>query len=319
MTALLDVKDLIVEFRIPEGRLRAPDGVSFHVKPREILGVVGESGSGKSVTALAIMGLIPHPPGKIVSGTLLFQGRDLQAQIQKIRGKEISMVFQNPLNSLNPSLKIGLQLTEVLVEHLSMSQAEADKRTIDLMKQLGIPEPQALMRRYPFEYSGGMRQRIMIAMAMLCNPTFMIADEPTTALDVTIQAQIIHLFQQLREEFHTSILYITHDLSVVSQIADRVLVMYAGKIVEQAQTERIFSNPLHPYTQGLIRSIPGTTSAGSKRLSSIPGNVPGLIHPPPGCRFHPRCASVMDVCRQEVPPEFQVEDTTVACWLYKEE
>ena len=260
MTPLLEVRDLVVEFRIPEGTLRAPDGVSFRMAPQEILGVVGESGSGKSVTALSIMGLIPNPPGKMVAGEILFQGRDLKQQIGDIRGQKISMVFQNPLNSLNPSLRIGVQLTEVLVEHLKLSQPEAKARAITLMQQLGIPDPQTLQMRYPFEYSGGMRQRIMIAMAMLCNPMLMIADEPTTALDVTIQAQILHLFQRLREQFHTSIMYITHDLSVVSQIADRVLVMYAGKIVERGETERIFSVPRHPYTQGLIRSIPGMTT-----------------------------------------------------------
>jgi oligopeptide/dipeptide ABC transporter ATP-binding protein len=317
LTPLLEVRDLVVEFRIPEGVLRAPDGVSFRVYPQEILGVVGESGSGKSVTALSIMGLIPQPPGEIVSGEIVFQGKDLKQQIPAIRGKEISMVFQNPLNSLNPSLRIGLQLTEVLVEHLKMSQTEAKGRAITIMQQLGIPDSQTLMKRYPFEYSGGMRQRIMIAMAMLCNPTLMIADEPTTALDVTIQAQILHLFQQLREQFHTSIIYITHDLSVVSQIADRVLVMYAGKIVEKAPTDRIFSVPLHPYTQGLIRSIPGMSPEGTKRLYSITGNVPNLVDPPQGCRFHPRCASIMDICRNTLPPEFQVDGREVLCWLYK--
>jgi peptide/nickel transport system ATP-binding protein/oligopeptide transport system ATP-binding protein len=319
LTPLLEVKDLVVAFRIPEGALRAPDGVSFQMSPQEILGVVGESGSGKSVTALSIMGLIPNPPGEIVAGEILFQGQDLKRQITNIRGQKISMVFQNPLNSLNPSLRIGIQLTEVLVEHLNMSQFEAEERATTLMKQLGIPEPQTLLRRYPFEYSGGMRQRIMIAMAMLCNPTLMIADEPTTALDVTIQAQILHLFQQLREQFQTSIMYITHDLSVVSQIADRVLVMYAGKIVERAETDQIFSVPRHPYTQGLIRSIPGMNTDGATRLHSITGNVPNLIHPPQGCRFHPRCSFVMDICHHSPPPEFHVEETSVFCWLYRGE
>jgi peptide/nickel transport system ATP-binding protein/oligopeptide transport system ATP-binding protein len=318
LTSLLEVKDLVVEFRIPEGSLKAPDGISFHVHPREILGIVGESGSGKSVTALSIMGLIPHPPGKIVSGEILFEGKNLLQQITKIRGKEISMVFQNPLSSLNPSLRIGLQLTEVLSEHLKISQTEAQDTVMTMMKQLGIADPQALMKRYPFEYSGGMRQRIMIAMAMLCNPRLMIADEPTTALDVTIQAQILRLFQQLRDQFHTSIMYITHDLSVVSQIADRVLVMYAGKIVERADTEQLFSHPLHPYTQGLIRSIPGMNEEGMRRLHSIPGNVPPLMRPPQGCRFHPRCSEVMDICRRTPPSDFRVEKTVVGCWLYQE-
>ena len=319
LAPLLDVKNLAVEFRIPEGILTAPDGISFQVNRQEILGVVGESGSGKSVTALSIMGLIPNPPGKIVTGEILFEGRDLTRSIKDTRGREISMVFQNPLNSLNPSLRIGLQLTEVLVEHLHVSQQEAIERAVTLMRQLGIPDPHSLMKRYPFEYSGGMRQRIMVAMAMLCKPRLMIADEPTTALDVTIQAQMLHLFHQLREQFHTSIIYITHDLSVVSQIADRVLVMYAGKIVENADTRHLFSHPLHPYTQGLIRSIPGANDVEAQRLHSIPGNVPSLITPPPGCRFHPRCSFAMDMCRNTAPPESQVGETSVCCWLYQKQ
>lgn len=227
------------------------------------------------------------------------------------------MVFQNPLNSLNPSLKIGLQLEEVLHAHLNLCKEEARSRVIRIMNDLGIPEPESLLKRYPFEYSGGMRQRIMVAMAMLCNPKLMIADEPTTALDVTIQAQMLHLFQTLRKQFKTSIIYITHDLSVISQIADRVIVMYSGKIVENAAIDKIFSQPLHPYTQGLIKSVPGTSLEQEKRLHSIPGNIPDLIDPPGGCRFHPRCSRVMDRCRTIEPVGIDQQGTRVYCHLYQ--
>ncbi len=317
MSRLLEVKDLIVDFRINEGTIRAVNNISFDVNNNEILGVVGESGSGKSVTALSIMGLVPKPPGKVVSGDIQFEGQDLRKNIEKLRGEKISMVFQNPLNSLNPSLKIGLQLEEVLDAHLNVSKSEAIKQIIHIMSQLGIPEPKALMKQYPFEYSGGMRQRIMIAMAMLCNPRLMIADEPTTALDVTIQAQMLHLFFKLRDQFGTSIIYITHDLSVISQVADRVIVMYSGKIVEDASIHRIFTNPLHPYTQGLIKSVPGMNTQEGGRLHSIPGNIPDLINPPEGCRFHPRCSQAMDHCRSIEPIETDVQGAKVFCHLYQ--
>lgn len=317
MSVLLSVEDLRTEFRLPEGTIAAPDGISFSLNRGEILGVVGESGSGKSVTALSILGLVPNPPGRVVSGRILFDDRDLRKEAHRLRGREISMVFQNPLNSLNPALRIGRQLTEVLEEHTGASSESALARSIEMMQLLGIPDPQSMMRRYPFEYSGGMRQRIMVAMAMLCSPKLLIADEPTTALDATIQAQMLHLFESLRSEFGTSIIYITHDLSVVSQLSDRIIVMYAGHIVEEAPTELLFRSPSHPYTQGLIRSIPGSVSRrnAERKLPFITGNVPNLLRPPAGCRFHPRCPFVMDRCRTKAPPDFAREGGRVWCWL----
>ena len=318
MKPLLTVENLAVEFKIPEGRLRAPDGISFHVNEKEVLGIVGESGSGKSVTALAVMGLIPSPPGRVTAERIEFSGRNLAAEIEEVRGKEISMVFQNPLNSLNPSIKIGLQLTEVLTAHLNIKKAEATQRAIEIMGSLGIPSPETLMDRYPFEYSGGMRQRIMIAMAMLCNPRLLIADEPTTALDVTIQSQILHLFRELKKNFDTSLMFITHDLGVIAQIADRVMVMYAGKQVEIAGVGELFARPRHPYTVGLLRSIPGLAPENRKqKLASIKGNVPGLINPPDGCRFHPRCDRAMTICSEKEPPAFTEGSSKVWCWLYE--
>jgi len=318
LSALLSVENLSVEFSLPEGNLRAPDGVSFTIDSKEFVGIVGESGSGKSVTALAIMGLIPNPPGKIVNGKILFNGRDIVRSKNHPRGREISMVFQNPLNSLNPNLKIGRQLTETLEEHYDLKKNEAHSRVVETMRKLGIPDPETMMNRYPFEYSGGMRQRTMIAMAMLCSPKLLIADEPTTALDVTIQAQILHLFQQLREGSETAVMFITHDLSVVSQIADKVVVMYAGKIAEISPTEQIFSTPFHPYTVGLLNSIPGKKNQKKRTLEAIPGNVPSLIDPPSGCRFHPRCEKRMDICTRKHPPIFNVDGSMVSCWLYQE-
>lgn len=317
MNPLLSVEDLTVEFKISNVKFKAPDGISFKVFENECVGMVGESGSGKSVTALAIMGLVPKPQGKIVKGKILFEGKDLLKTNTHPRGTKISMVFQNPLNSLNPNIKIGKQLSEVLEQHQGMSYKEAIGKVITIMKQLGIPEPEKMIERYPFEYSGGMRQRTMIAMAMLCNPKLLIADEPTTALDVTIQAQIIQLFKKLKIESKTSILFISHDLSVVSQIADRVVVMYAGKICEISETEKIFEKPLHPYTVGLILSIPDMKERKTK-LRSIDGNVPSLVDPPIGCRFHPRCSQKMPICTEKEPEDFLVDGRLVKCWLYKE-
>ena len=315
--ALLEVEDLMVEFSLPEGKIRAPDGISFEVDYEEVLGIVGESGSGKSATALAIMGLIPSPPGKVVRGKLTFEGKDILKNAHDLRGKEIAMVFQNPLNSLNPSLKIGIQLIEVLQEHLNMKEEEAWKRSVRILRMMGIPDPETMMNRYPFEFSGGMRQRVMIAMAMLCEPKLLIADEPTTALDVTTQAQILKLFRELKRSLKTSIIFISHDLSVIAQIADRVIVMYAGKIVEKARIEDIFENPLHPYTRGLLKSIPSFYKERKSRFHSIPGNVPNLMKPPEGCRFHPRCSHASEICREKEPPFFKVNETHVSCWLYR--
>lgn len=320
MSHVLEVEDLTVEFRLPEGILTAPDGISFSVGEREVLGIVGESGSGKSVTALSLMGLIPSPPGKAKARKMEFMGKNLLKEAEEIRGKKISMVFQNPLNSLNPSMKIGAQLVEVLVNHMNMTKPEAKAKSIEIMKNLGIPSPESLMNRYPFEYSGGMRQRIMIAMAMLCNPKLLIADEPTTALDVTIQSQILYLFRELKEEFETSLIFITHDLGVIAQIADRVMVMYAGKQVENASVEEIFKNPKHPYTFGLLDSVPKLIPEKRKeRLLSIRGNVPSLLEPPTGCRFHPRCSKAMKICTEKEPPAFSVGSSAVFCWLYGSE
>lgn len=316
MNLLLSVEDLAVEFKTFGVKLRAPDGVSFEVFENECVGIVGESGSGKSVTALAIMGLVPKPQGEIVRGKIIFEGKDLTKTSTHPRGTKISMVFQNPLNSLNPSIKIGKQLSEVLEQHYGMSYAEAIDRVILVMRQLGIPQPEEMIERYPFEYSGGMRQRAMIAMAMLCNPKLLIADEPTTALDVTIQAQIIQLFKKLKNESKTSILFISHDLSVVSQIADRVIVMYAGKVCEISDTKKIFEKPLHPYTAGLISSIPDMKERKT-RFKSIEGSIPSLVNPPTGCRFHPRCSQKMPICAEREPEDFSVDGRVVKCWLYK--
>ena len=313
MSALLEVDNLTVGFRLPEGELRACENVSFCVKAGESLGMVGESGSGKSVTVLSMMGLVQ---GK-VRGQLRFRGQTMSS-LEAVRGRDVSMVFQNPLNSLNPSLKIGLQLSEVLTEHLGLPKAEAETRVVAMMDRLAIPEPRSMMKRYPFEYSGGMRQRVMIAMAMLCEPSLLIADEPTTALDVTNQAQILHLFRELQENFKTSLIFISHDLGVVSQIAQRIMVMYAGRQMEIAPSKDIFERPLHPYTQGLLRSIPRLSPKARKTtLASIPGNVPSLIRPPMGCRYHPRCERAMEQCRLQEPPAFSVNESTVFCWRYQ--
>jgi len=316
LNPLLTVEDLVVEFKISKAKFRAPDGVSFTVMRDECVGFVGESGSGKSVTALAIMGLVPKPQGRVLRGKIVFDGTDLLKTDEHPRGKKISMVFQNPLNSLNPNLKIGKQLTEVLEEHYGMSYRQAMERVVQVMKQLGIPDPEEMVKRYPFEYSGGMRQRVMIAMAMLCEPKLLIADEPTTALDVTIQAQIIQLFKQLKNQSKTSILFISHDLSVISQIADRIIVMYAGKICEISPMKELFEKPLHPYTVGLISSIPDMKERKT-RLKSIEGNVPSLVDPPSGCRFHPRCQQKMKKCIESEPPLFSIQGREVKCWLYE--
>jgi len=309
------VEDLAVEFKTRLGKFCAPDGVTFSVFESECVGLVGESGSGKSVTALAIMGLLAKN-ARVARGRILFDGVDITSGNDHPRGKKMSMVFQNPLNSLNPNMKIGQQLCEVLEENFKMGKEEARKRVIETMAKLGIPEAEKMLERYPFEYSGGMRQRAMIAMAMLCEPKLLIADEPTTALDVTIQAQIMRLFKQLKSSSRTSILFISHDLSVVSQIADRIIVMYAGKICEISPAKQLFEDPLHPYTQGLIASVPNLKRKGSK-LHSIEGNVPSLLDPPSGCRFHPRCNKKLEVCSRQEPPEVQMKDRIVKCWLYE--
>ncbi len=315
MNRLLSVEGLTIEFRLSKRLFVVPDDVSFDINENECVGLVGESGSGKSMTALSIMQLLPRQ-ARVIKGRIIFEGQDLLKSQDHPRGKKISMVFQNPLNSLNPSIRIGKQLVEVLLEHSKMSYREALHHVIDVMQELGIPEPDEMIKRYPFEYSGGMRQRVMIAMAMLCKPKLLIADEPTTALDVTTQAQIVNLFLKLRDQTSTSILFISHDLGVISQIADRIVVMYAGKICEISLVSEFFTAPLHPYSKGLIESIPKMTH-GKQRLNSIPGNIPSLIDPPKGCRFHPRCKQKLPICSEVMPPGFAFGDRVVYCWLYK--
>ncbi|EYF01509.1 ABC transporter ATP-binding protein [Chondromyces apiculatus] len=312
---LFEVKDLHTQFSTEEGVVRAVDGISFSVDRGEVLGIVGESGSGKSVTSLSILKLIPDPPGRITGGQILLETeagktedlvRASEARMEQIRGDRIAMIFQDPMTSLNPYLRIGAQLAEVLVLHKRMRRAEARARSIALLKEVGIPAATSRIDDYPHQLSGGMRQRVMIAMALLCDPDLLIADEPTTALDVTIQAQILDLIQERREAQGVAVILITHDLGVVARMADRVAVMYAGRIVEEASAEAIFHAPRHPYTIGLKRSVPRLDVARGQRLSPIPGMPPSLARVPPGCPFHPRCEHVMAVCREKVPETREV-------------
>ena len=309
--ALLDVRDLVVTFETDEGVVRAVDGVSFTVPSGSTLGVVGESGCGKSVTALSVLRLI-QPPGKIVSGQILFEGRDLltlpEPQMRELRGAKISMIFQEPMTSLNPVYTVGDQIMESLLLHQNASRKSARARAIELMQLCGIPAAEDRVDGYPHELSGGMRQRVMISMALACDPKVLLADEPTTALDVTIQAQILDLLARLQAELGMSIVLITHDLGVVAEFAREVVVMYAGKVVEQATTEELFANPKHPYTRGLLRSIPSLedVAAEDRRLYAIRGMVPDLRHLPPGCRFEDRCDDAFDRCKTVVPDLYDV-------------
>ncbi|MBI4209214.1 MAG: ABC transporter ATP-binding protein [Deltaproteobacteria bacterium] len=305
--SLLQIKNLSVQFDTPQGILKAVDDVSFELDKGETLGLVGESGCGKTVTSLSILRLIPSPPGRITQGSILFDGKDLlklpEKEMRKIRGSEIAMIFQEPMTALNPVFTIGNQIMETIRTHRKVTQAQARDQAEELLKVVGIPEPKRRLKSYPHELSGGMRQRAMIAIALSCNPKILIADEPTTALDVTIQAQILELLQKLQEEFHMSILLITHDLGIVAERVRDVAIMYAGKIVEQTSTKRLFENPLHPYTRGLLGSIPQFDPARSqKRLKNIPGVVPDLRMPPPGCLFSDRCFMKVSHCEQEIPP-----------------
>jgi oligopeptide/dipeptide ABC transporter ATP-binding protein len=318
--SLLRILDLQTHFYTDEGTARAVDGVSFEIPKGKTLGLVGESGCGKSVTALSIMRLVPSPPGKIEKGSILFGETDLlklsEPQMRKIRGNDISMVFQEPMTSLNPVFTIGNQITEVLRLHQKMRRKEAREKAVELLFQVGIPLPEQRIDEYPHQLSGGMKQRIMIAMALACNPELLIADEPTTALDVTIQAQLLDLLNQLQEKFTMSILLITHDLGVIAETAESVAVMYAGKIVEYASAENLFASPKHPYTVGLFGSLPKIGRKGG-RLSVIPGNVPNPLYFPQGCRFHPRCPREMEICRKEEPELNTVaQDHKAACHLY---
>ncbi len=308
---LLEVNDLKMYFHTEDGVVKAVNGVSYTLDRGETLGVVGESGSGKSVTSLTIMGLIDMPPGKIEGGDVLYRGRSLikmtEEEMEHIRGNDIAMIFQDPMTSLNPVYTIGRQLSEGMILHRGYTKQRALERSVELLQLVGIPNAEQRVKDYPHEFSGGMRQRVMIAMALACDPDILIADEPTTALDVTIQAQIIELMQRMQEENGNAIIMITHDLGVVADIADKIMVMYAGSPVEFGTAEEIFYNPIHPYTWGLNRSIPDTVIDKKRPLTPIKGNPPSLVNPPAGCAFSPRCPYATDLCRNEHPPTYTTE------------
>ena len=319
---LLSIRGLRTYFDTEAGVAKAVDGVDLDIHPGEVLGLVGESGSGKSVTALSVLRLIPSPPGRIVSGEVQFKGRNLLAlswdDIRKVRGSKISMIFQEPMTSLNPVFTIGMQVTEVVLQHEPVSQEEANRRAVDILTEVGIPDAARRMTQYPHHLSGGMRQRVMIAMALVLNPDLLIADEPTTALDVTIQAQILDLMLQLKERRPgAAILLITHNMAVVAETCDRVAVMYGGKIQEVGPVDRLFENPLHPYTQGLLGSIPRVDGIRAKRLNVIPGTVPSILEMPAGCKFVTRCPHRFEPCADTEPPLIEMEpDHMVRCHLY---
>jgi peptide/nickel transport system ATP-binding protein/oligopeptide transport system ATP-binding protein len=321
MSVILDIKDLRTHFETARGTVRAVDGVDLTIRQGDTLGVVGESGSGKTVLALSIMRLVPSPPGRIVSGSILFDGNDLlrleEKEMRRVRGKDISMIFQEPMTSLNPVFKIGDQVAEVIRLHQGLSKKAARERAIEMFRLVGMPSPERRVDDYPHQISGGMRQRVMIAMAVSCNPRLMLADEPTTALDVTIQAQILDLIDKLKEEIGTSVMLITHDLGLVAESAQQVIVMYAGTVFEYAPVKDIFAAPCHPYTVGLMASMPRLDggSGGAVRLNVIPGTVPPLYSLPAGCRFHDRCPFVMDICRKEEPALKEISSGHyVRCW-----
>lgn len=315
---LLSVKDLKTYFYTDDGVIPAVDGISFDLDKGGTIGIVGESGCGKSVTSLSVMGLIPQPPGKIVGGEIVFEGENLlklsEADMRRIRGNDISMIFQEPMTSLNPVFTVGNQIAEAIILHQGLDKAAAREKSIEMLRLVGIPSPEKRVDDYPHQMSGGMRQRVMIAMALSCNPKLLIADEPTTALDVTIQAQILDLMRELRKNLGTAIMMITHDLGVIAELVEKVVVMYTGKIVEAADTHTIFKNPKHPYTIGLLASIPRLDGDGT-RLQAIPGSVPIPGSFPVGCGFHPRCPFATELCVQKRPPAFEVgENHQVACW-----
>ncbi len=320
MGALLEIKNLKTRFFTQDGVVHAVNGISLYLNEGETLGLVGESGCGKSVSMLSVLRLIPQPPGKIVGGEVWFEGKDLlkisEDEIRKIRGNKIAMIFQDPMTSLNPVLTIGQQLGEPLMLHMGMSKKEAREESIRLLKMVGIPEAEKRIDDYPHQFSGGMRQRVMIAMALACNPKILIADEPTTALDVTIQAQIIDLVKRLRDEIGMAIIWITHDLGIIAGLAQRVNVMYAGFIIETAPVKKLYGDPRHPYTMGLLRSVPRLDAPVKEKLTPIEGLPPDLIGLPPGCPFAPRCEYVIDRCLEENPPLEPVDtDHSVACWV----
>lgn len=320
MADLLKVQDLKTQFKTREGVVHAVNGVSFHLKEGETLGIVGESGCGKSVTMMSVMRLIPTPPGKVVAGTAEYQGKDLlqisDEEIRHIRGSQISMIFQDPMTSFNPVLTIGRQLAEPLETHMGMNHQQALERSAEMLKMVGIPNPADRLNDYPHQFSGGMRQRAMIAMALSCNPQILIADEPTTALDVTIQAQIVDLVKRLRDEIGMAIIWITHDLGIIAGLADRVAVMYAGFIIEEAPVKTLYADPQHPYTLGLLGSLPRMDANQRQRLVSIEGLPPVLFQEPNSCPFAPRCKYKVDRCLQENPMLMNVGiEHSAACWV----
>jgi oligopeptide transport system ATP-binding protein len=319
MNTLLDVNDLQTRFNTPEGTVHAVNGVSFSVNEKETLAVVGESGCGKSVTMMSILGLIPTPPGQIMGGSAEYRSGSLlgrsEHDLERIRGKEIAMIFQDPLTSLNPVLTINRQISESIQTHLGMDARVARDHSLHLLEMVGIPDPQHRLNEYPHQLSGGMRQRVMIAMALACQPSLLIADEPTTALDVTIQAQIIELVMRMRQQFGMAMIWITHDLGVVAGLADRVIVMYAGFIVEEALVDDLYEDPRHPYTMALLAALPRADLRNGHRLKSIPGAPPSLLSQPRGCPFAPRCEMVTDLCRHENPTLHEVAPGhRIACW-----
>ncbi len=321
---LLKITDLQTHFFTYHGVVKAVDGVSLSVGNGEMVGIVGESGCGKSVLARTIMRLIPDPPGRIVGGEIIFQGEPMlsfsEKRMQLIRGNTVSMIFQEPMTSLNPVYTVGTQIAEVFRKHQKLRKKEAHERSVEMLKKVGIPSPETRVKEYPFQMSGGMRQRIVIAMALACRPKLILADEPTTALDVTVQAQILNLISELERELGTSMILITHDLGVIAETVKRVLVMYAGKVVEEADVGNLINNPLHPYTEGLMFSVPSFEADQNKdnsRLKEIPGIVPDLSSLPPGCSFSPRCHKRMDVCGHQEPTFSEVSSNhRVKCWLY---
>lgn len=320
---LLEVQDLQTYFKTDEGLVKAVDGVSFNLKQGETLGIVGESGSGKSVTNLSLLKLVSQPPGRYAGGTIKFRGKDIigmsESELRDLRGNKISMIFQDPMTSLNPFLRISTQLMETIILHQKLDKKAALAKAIEMLKKVGIPAPEKRVHNYPHQFSGGMRQRVMIAMALSCNPEILIADEPTTALDVTIQAQILELMKALAADFGTATILITHDLGVVAGMCDRVCVMYAGRIVEEASADELFAEPKHPYTLGLIKSVPRLDKKTKERLYSIPGQPPHLVNLPDACPFHSRCDKAMDICRSKYPRNTVLPGGhQVKCWLYDE-
>jgi oligopeptide/dipeptide ABC transporter ATP-binding protein len=320
VATLLDIKNLQTHFFTEDGVVKAVDGVTYDLQEGETLALVGESGCGKSVSALSILRLIPNPPGRIVGGTVEFEGVDLlqlsEEEMRKVRGNRIAMVFQEPMTSLNPVLTIGRQLTESLELHRGLTKQQSKEEAGRLLELVGIPDGFNRLEDYPHQFSGGMRQRVMIAIALSCQPRLLIADEPTTALDVTIQAQILELMQRLSKELGAAILIITHNLGVVARYADRVNVMYAGRIIERGSAQEIYKNPKHPYTEGLLKSVPRLDQARTEKLDPIQGMPPDLVNLPPGCPFRPRCKYVIDKCSEELPPLISVgENHTAACWV----